>query len=147
MELGELFSFSLKPSRFHCKYYSHTIDLIREKMCNVNTIYFENFEYGCDMSVLISEYETGPYTYGKKIFLCPLDLLVIKNKFFPRSTLRRVKLGTLPCKYIKIIVHKGGLVNPASLHVFGFSAEDASELFGEEYFQLLVANPQRLMYY
>jgi len=35
-----------------------------EKMCNVNAIYFENFEYGCHMSVLIAEYETGPYIEG-----------------------------------------------------------------------------------
>jgi hypothetical protein len=60
---------------------------------------------------------------------------------------RKIKLGSLPAKFVKIIISKGGLVNPASIKAYGFSAEDAGDLFGEEYFQLLVTNPQRLMFY
>mmetsp|Transcript_3767 Transcript_3767/g.3208 ORF Transcript_3767/g.3208 Transcript_3767/m.3208 type:complete len:108 (+) Transcript_3767:195-518(+) len=105
-----------------------------DKMCNVNCLYFEYFDFGCEMTVELAEYETGPYTK------------VINKKYFARTIHRKVKLGTLPCRYIKITVHKGCLINPKSVYAFGFSSEDAPELFGSDVFPLIVAGPQRLMF-
>jgi hypothetical protein len=72
--------------------------------------------------------------------------LVVHKKFFARSELRRIKLGSLPCKFLKIVIHKGGYISPEQIHLVGFHAEDAGEIFGDNLFELLVANSQRLIY-
>ena len=118
-----------------------------KKMTNVNSIYFDKFDYGCNMTISISEFETGPYTTRTNPIPLFITILVVNNKFFPRSELRKIKVGTLPCKYLKIVINKGALVNPETIHCFGFLSEDAPELFGDDSFKLLVSNPQRLMYF
>ena len=34
-------------------------------MSNITYIYFEKFEKGCELSISIAEYQTGPFTKGK----------------------------------------------------------------------------------
>ena len=77
------------------------------------------------------------------LFLC---VIVIHKKFFPRSELRRIKLGSLPCKFVKMVITKGGYISPEQIHLVGFHAEDAGQIFGENLFELLVTNSQRLIY-
>jgi len=55
-------------------------------------------------------------------------------------------VGSLPCKFLKIVVHKGVTVDPKSIHLFGFYAEDTEEIFGDGLFEVLVTNSQRLIY-
>lgn len=103
-------------------------------MSNVTYLYLQSFEKGCNLDISIAECETGPYVQ------------VVNKKFFPRAELRRIKLGSLPCKFLKVVVHKGALISPEQIHLVGFHAEDAGEIFGDNLFELLVANSQRLIY-
>ena len=69
------------------------------------------------------------------------------KKYFTRSNLKKIRLGSLPCRFIKIVVTKGVYLNPKYINLVGFASEDAANLFGEDAFSLLVVYPQRLMYY
>ena len=119
-------------------------------MMNVTNLYIDKFEYGCKISFLISVYESGPFLPGKQTITAKVaslfPQLVAKNKFYPRAQLRKVRFGMLPCKYIKIIVHEGVHLHPSQIHIFGFPAEETGKRFGFEFFETVVANPQRLMY-
>ena len=117
-------------------------------MTNVTYIYFENFENGCELEISVSETETGPYIPGiKSEWNEKLTRMVaVRKKFFPRSSLRRVKVGSLPCKFLKIVVHKGVTIDTKSIHLFGFYAEDTEEIFGDGLFEVLVTNSTRLIY-
>jgi len=70
----------------------------------------------------------------------------VKKKFFPRSCLRKIHVGSLPCKFLKIVVHKGSPIDYKTIHLFGFHTEDCGELFGDDFFPLLVTNSKRLIY-
>ncbi len=75
-----------------------------------------------------------------------IEMVAVRKKFFPRSSLRRVKVGSLPCKFLKIVVHKGVSIDTKSIHLFGFYAEDTEEIFGDGLFEVLVTNSTRLIY-
>jgi len=115
-------------------FFPQTIVLSLEMTSNVTYVYFEDFAVGCDLEFFVGESETGPYTR------------VVRRKFFPRASLRRVKIGSLPCKFLKIVVHSGLQIHPATIHLFGFHAQDAEEVFGDNLFELLVTNSKRLIY-
>jgi hypothetical protein len=90
----------------------------------------DNFEFGCEMSVYISEYQSGPF------------IPIHENKYFCRNKNKKVPLCSLPCRFIKIIVTKGTHINISKLGLIGSLSEElATDTDNYEIFKLMVTNP------
>jgi hypothetical protein len=83
------------------------------------------------MTVAIAECRSGPYTN-----------LHHAKYFCRKQRLQRIPLGSLPCRYIKLIATKGVHINPKKISLIGAKSEELQLISDEnETFKLLVANP------
>ena len=113
----------------------------RKKLANVTFLVFDNFDYGCEMTISIAEEKVGPYIDSKK------DIIkVYKNKFFCRSKEKRISIGSLPTRFIKIKCSKGVHLNLNNLKIWGFYPEDSDEIFGEDTTNILFNMPLKIIY-
>jgi len=99
-----------------------------EKLANASALFIPKFD-GAELSVWVSEYRKGPWVN------------VIKKEFVCRGNNKRIKIGSLPCRFIKVKAHKGTHLDCSTIEVEGFLAENTEEKFGKEFMELLVTNP------
>ena len=59
---------------------------------------------------------------------------------------KKVRIGSLPCNYVKITAHRGAHIDCKELKIAGFYSEDTEEIFGEGFMRVLVTNPNRILY-
>ncbi|CAD8063765.1 unnamed protein product [Paramecium primaurelia] len=104
------------------------------EMCNVRYLLIENLKYGCEISVFVSEFKNGPF------------ISVHNKEFFPQHKQRRIKLAALPCRYIRILIHKGVHIQTNQIKLIGSTNERLAEEGYFNDFKLLVTNPSRIMY-
>lgn len=71
---------------------------------------------------------------------------VSKNAVITHSRERRVSIGSLPCKYLKIQFHQGELRGLEDLSVFGLEIAKAQESLDPDDFQLLLNEPYKFIY-
>lgn len=105
------------------------------EMSNIRYIQISNLEYGCQLSVYVSECRNGPY------------ITIHNNKFFPRSKLRQIPLYSLPCRFIRIVIHKGVHIQNKQITLIGSGSEQLANMDqSNDEFKMLVTNPQRILY-
>lgn len=85
----------------------------------------DHFDYGCELSIYVSECKSGPY------------IPVCESKYFPRKKVKRIPISSLPCRYIlilflvrflKIICTKGVHINVKNIKLIGARSEDIASL-------------------
>ncbi|KAM3143076.1 hypothetical protein pb186bvf_004894 [Paramecium bursaria] len=120
---------SIKQSDFT----TQNIQLDLGEMANIRFIQIQNLEYGCEVSVFVSEMKSGPY------------IPIHERKLFPRGKLRPIPLGSVPCRFIKIQINKGVNIQIKQIKLIGTFSEQISEI-DNKHFKMLVTNPQRIIY-
>lgn len=103
-------------------------------MTNVRYLVINDFKYGCEMSVSLSEFKDGPY------------IPIYTNKYFARNPQRRINLSTLPCRYIQLNITKGVHIHLPSIGIIGIRSNDLAKNLGLDLFKVMVNGPQRIMY-
>lgn len=91
--------------------------------------------YGCKLSVYVAEFKSGPYIPVKEEIYIPSHKME-----------RKIKLGSLPCRYVRLIVHKGVHLKKSQISLVGSTSEKLAEDTSLNEFRLLVSNPQRILY-
>ena len=72
--------------------------------------------------------------------------VVAKNCLLPHNKTTRVPLGTLPCKFIKIVFNKGTPISVKKLEVYGCRIEQAESCMGLGYASAILQNPHGIVY-
>ncbi|KAL4455312.1 hypothetical protein ABPG74_012464 [Tetrahymena malaccensis] len=104
------------------------------EMTNVKYLVIDDFKYGCEMTISLSEFKSGPY------------IPIFEKKYFCRSTEKRINLSCLPCRYIQINVSKGVHVHIQSIRIVGIKSNELATELGLDFFKVMVSGPQRIMY-
>jgi hypothetical protein len=72
----------------------------------VSRLHIEDMNIGV-FGVYVSTNLTGPYIQSKMIFILVLKILVEKHVHIPHGKQRVLKIGSLPCRYLKIVMQQG----------------------------------------
>ena len=73
------------------------------------------------------------------------DKYMCKGKSLKKEQ-KRIDLGALPCKFIRISVSRGCKVSSKNISLVGVDIREIEDKLGGEYFKLLVVNPIKIIY-
>ncbi|CAG9317584.1 unnamed protein product [Blepharisma stoltei] len=73
-------------------------------------------------------------------------IVVEKDFILTHTRERRISIGSLPCKYLKIQFHQGDLRSLEDLAVYGLEIAKAQQSLDPDDFQLLLNEPYKIIY-
>ncbi len=72
--------------------------------------------------------------------------VVVENQLLPHNKTTRIPLGTLPCKFVKVIFEKGTPISVKKVEVYGCRIEQAESCMGLGYASAILQNPHGIIY-
>lgn len=100
----------------------------------VSRLHIEDMKVGI-FAISVAEKVHGPY------------VVVEKNLYIPHGKERIVKIGSLPCRYIKLTMKKGSpILDISKVKVYGMPYDKIKSKFGKDVEETIYKVPMDILY-